>query len=388
MIHSIISAPKPIRTCAALALMCSGAQAATLTTLHAFSGGDGAYPAAGVIRDAQGNLYGTTILGGAGSYGTAFRLDAGGTETTLYNFCSEANCIDGASPTAGLLPDKKGDLFGTTYAGGADTDCGSGNGCGTLFELGSGGALMTLHSFDGTDGTFTYARPVEHRSNLYGTVFEGAAGYGAVFALTTKGVETELYEFQGGADGAYPKAGVIQDRQGNLYGETYGGGASGGGTVFEIPAGGSETVLYSFQGGSGGLKPSGGLVRDSLGDLYGTTEQGGALGLGTLFKVAPDGTMTLLHSFEGGSYGASPRAGVFLKGGRLYGTTYDGGASNDGTVFEFGLKASTETVLYAFSGSDGQNPDCPLVRDASGNLYGTTYLGGASNDGTVFELTP
>ncbi|HWY14473.1 MAG TPA: choice-of-anchor tandem repeat GloVer-containing protein [Rhizomicrobium sp.] len=379
-----------VSACLALSLMASagGAQAASLTTLYAFSGSDGAYPAAGVIRDAQGNLYGTTELGGAGGYGTTFKVDTGGNETTLYNFCSEANCADGASPVASLLLDGKGNLSGTTYAGGAYPNCGSGNGCGTVFELAPGGTLTTRHSFEGTDGTFTYARPVKSGRNLYGTVFEGVAGYGAVFGLTLKGVETELYEFQGGADGAYPKAGVIRDKQGNLYGETYGGGTSGHGTLFEIQAGGSETVLYSFAGGTDGVKPSGGLIRDASGNFYGTTEQGGASGMGTVFEVTPGGTETLLHSFAGGSDGASPRAGVVRKGGRLYGTTYKGGTSNDGTVFEIRLKGSAETVLYAFSGSDGQNPDCALVLDTSGNLYGTTFGGGASNDGTVFKLTP
>jgi len=391
MIPSTVSTTKRVAACLTLALVASvaDAHAATLTTLHPFSGGDGAYPAAGVIRDAQGDLYGTTELGGAGNYGTAFKLDAGGNESTLYNFCSEANCTDGASPSATLVRDGKGDLYGTTYAGGSDTNCGSGNGCGTVFEFAPDGTLTTLHSFDGTDGTFTYARLAKNGSSLYGTVFEGAAGYGAVFALTRKGVETELYEFQGGADGAYPKAGVIRDNQGNLYGETYGGGSGGAsGTVFEILAGGSEKVLYSFQGGADGVKPSGGLVRDANGNLYGTTEQGGASGMGTVFMVTPGGTETLLHSFSGGSDGASPRAGVLLRGRKLYGTTYEGGASNEGTVFEIALKNSTETVLYQFSGSDGKEPDCALVTDTSGNLYGTTFRGGASNDGTVFKLIP
>ena len=379
-----------VSACLVLALTASAGatQAATLTALHAFSGGDGAFPAAGVIRDTQGKLYGTTELGGAGGYGTAFKIDTGGNETTLYNFCGEANCTDGASPVAALLLDTKGNLFGTTYAGGTDTNCGSGNGCGTVFELAPDGTLTTRHSFDGADGTFTYARIARSGRNLYGTVFEGAAGYGAVFGLTLKGVETELYEFQGGADGAYPKAGVIRDTQGNLYGETYGGGISGHGTLFEISAGGNETALYSFQGGTDGVKPSGGLIRDASGNFYGTTEQGGASGMGTVFMVTPGGTETVLHSFAGGSDGASPRAGVIRKGGKLYGTTYKGGASNDGTVFEIRLKGSAETVLYTFSGSDGQNPDCALVMDTSGNLYGTTFGGGASNDGTVFKLTP
>src|ERR1700722_19112371 len=214
------------RTAAGMVLALAGpvgaVQAATLSTLHAFTGSDGAFPAAGVIRDAQGSLYGTTELGAASNAGTVFTLTPGGS-LTYFSFTN----ANGASPAATLVRDGKGNLYGTTFAGGAYTDCGSGNGCGTAFKLAPGGTLSTLHSFDGTDGTFTYAKIVRNKGNIFGTVFEGVSGYGAVFELSRRGVETELYKFQGHADGAYPKAGVIQDRQGNLYGETYGGGTGG-----------------------------------------------------------------------------------------------------------------------------------------------------------------
>jgi uncharacterized repeat protein (TIGR03803 family) len=364
------------------------AHGASLTTLHSFTGSDGGFPAAPVVLDKQGNLYGTTELGGSGNYGTIFELDTSHNEITLYNFCTQTNCTDGASPAAGLLRYGNGKLFGTTFAGGSDTDCGSGNGCGTAFELATNGALTTLHSFTGSDGTFTYAKLLKGKMGaLYGTTFEGAAGYGTAFRLSKTGTETVLYTFTGGADGAYPSAGLVEDSAGNLYGMTREGGAAGAGAVFEINTAGTETVLYSFTGGSDGAKPFGGLIRDKFGNFYGTTQQGGTSNLGTVFEVSPTGAETVLHSFAGGSDGSTPYTPLVAKGRNLYGTTYVGGTANDGTVFEISSKG-IETVLHSFSGSDGASPDAGLILDSSGDLYGTTFSGGTSGLGTVFELTP
>jgi uncharacterized repeat protein (TIGR03803 family) len=222
---------------------------------------------------------------------------------------------------------------------------------------------------------------------LYGTTFEGAAGYGTAFRLSKTGTETVLYTFTGGADGAYPSAGLVEDSAGNLYGMTREGGAAGAGAVFEINTAGTETVLYSFTGGSDGAKPFGGLIRDKFGNFYGTTQQGGTSNLGTVFEVSPTGAETVLHSFAGGSDGSTPYTPLVAKGRNLYGTTYVGGTANDGTVFEISSKG-IETVLHSFSGSDGASPDAGLILDSSGDLYGTTFSGGTSGLGTVFELTP
>jgi uncharacterized repeat protein (TIGR03803 family) len=202
--------------------------------------------------------------------------------------------------------------------------------------------------------------------------------------------ETVLYSFTGGADGGNPFAGLIKDTSGNLYGTTVEGGPDGVGTVFKLAPNGTETVLWSFTGADGSY-PEARLIMDKSGNLYGTTSSGGAGGDGTVFEVAPDGTGTVLHSFTGGPDGKGPQAGLIMdKKGKLYGTTVFGGANNEGTVFEIAPKG-TEKVLYSFgsavNGADGSYPLGSLIRK-NGNLYGTTEEGGAENLGTVFELSP
>jgi uncharacterized repeat protein (TIGR03803 family) len=217
-----------------------------------------------------------------------------------------------------------------------------------------------------------------------------------------------LHAFTGGSDGAYPEAGLIADSNGNLYGTTRAGGASGVGTVFELmrpaTAGGAwtETVLHAFTGGSDGAHPEAGLIADSKGNLYGTTAGGGGSGFGsgTVFELMPPATAggawteTVRHAFTGGSDGLYPIAGLIADSkGTLFGTTMLGGSSNVGTIFLLTSPANAfevwrEAVLYAFTGGSNEgNPFARLIADSNGNLYGTTYHGGASNAGTVFELT-
>ena len=199
--------------------------------------------------------------------------------------------------------------------------------------------------------------------------------------------ETVLYSFTY-TDGAYPVAALIADRAGNLYSTTSSGGASGDGTVFKLTPGGTETVLYSFTGIPDGVYPEAGLIADRAGNLYGTTNQGGASNKGTVFKLTPSETETVLHSFAGAD-GALPVAALIAdRAGNLYGTTYYGGASGDGTVFKL-TPGGTETVLHSFTGiPDGVYPEAGLIADRADNLYGTTSFGGASGYGTVFKVTP
>jgi uncharacterized repeat protein (TIGR03803 family) len=230
------------------------------------------------------------------------------------------------------------------------------------------------------------------QGNLYGTTSGGgASGAGTVYKLSTAGDETVLYSFKGGTDGVSPYAGVIPDAEGNLYGTTFFGGepncpvpapfGTGCGTVFKLDKTGEETVLYRFRGGADGAGPVGGVILDAKGNLYGTTwntnPNSTSDGCGTVFKVSQTGEKTLLYNFSCGADGAGPAAGVIRDAqGNLYGTTTGGGAYGAGTVYKLSA-AGKETVLYSFAGrADGASPQSVLTRDAEGNFYGTAYGGG------------
>jgi uncharacterized repeat protein (TIGR03803 family) len=351
-----------------------------LTTLYSFTGGDGANPSAGLIADPAGNLYGTTAGGGASGQGTVFQLDPSGNLTVLHSFTG----ADGSYPRAVLIADAAGNLYGTTISGGAQD-------AGTVFQLTPSGTLNVLYSFTGgSDGALPWAGMIaDAAGNLYGTTYSGgASGQGTVFQLDPSGTPTVLYSFTGGND-ASPWAGLIADAAGNLYGTTEGG--DGPGEVFQLTPSGTLNVLCWFTGREGAV-PHGGLILDVAGNLYGTTHNGGTGGYGTVFQLAPSGALNVLHSFTGGSDGAYPEAGLVADtAGNLYGTTWGGGAGGQGTVFQFDPSGALN-VLHSFTGgSDGGRPGADLIADAAGNLYGTTVLGGANMTcpggcGTVFQL--
>ena len=392
------------------------ASAQTLTSLHSFPAapGDGALPQGGLIADATGNLYGTTLGGGIGNgYGTVFKLTPAGTESVLHAFTGG----DGAFPGNTLLADAAGNLYGTTAGGGL-------NNYGTVFKLtlNSDGTYShsVLYNFAGypSDGQAPAGLIADAAGNLYGTTVAGGEnacvdyGCGTVFKLTansdTTYSETVLHNFTGGSDGQYPFGRLIADAAGNLYGTTfYGGGSScdlGCGTVFELKPNldgtYSETLLYSFTGDRDGVAPTAGLLADAAGNLYGTTSEGGGsryclTGCGTVFTLTLnlDGTYSerVLHRFDG-SDGQTPYAGLIADAaGNLYGTTYSGGVilpacgGSCGTVFIL-MPTGTLAVLHSFNFSDGAQPAAGLIADAAGNLYGTTSFGGTNNYGTVFKL--
>jgi uncharacterized repeat protein (TIGR03803 family) len=222
-------------------------------------------------------------------------------------------------------------------------------------------------------------------------------GCGVVFKLDKAGNETVLHSFTGGADGWKPVAGLIRDSAGNLYGTTSLGGefscSAGCGVVFKVDVKGKETVLYSFSlraslhGSPDGIYPSAGLIRDAAGNLYGTTVGGGTYGLGTVFKLTPTGTETILHSFTGLD-AASPAASLIRDaGGSFYGTASGGGAFGLGVVFKLDTQGRL-SVVHDFDGSGGANPYSSLIRDSGGNFYGTTFKGGASDVGVAYKITP
>jgi uncharacterized repeat protein (TIGR03803 family) len=411
----------------ATAILAAPAQAQTFTVLHTFKGADGAEPMGVLVSDGSGNIYGTTAGGGSGTKcpnlssfgcGTAFMLDKAGKEVALYSF----DGMNGAGPYAGLLRDGSGNFFGTTIGGGVNGQpCGGtqGYGCGVAFRLAKTGEEAE-YKFRGTpDGYFPESLLVEDPAgNLYGTTYLGGAnGIGAVFKIDAKnGKETILHSFagppEGRGDGAFSYEGVIMDATGNLYGVTSRGGAYGAGMVYELDAGGGETVLYSFTGLFDGSDPDSVLLLDSGRNLYGTTAGGGnscgVNGCGVVFELSPQpgGTWveSVLYAFcslPDCTDGQEPVSGplVIDSVGNLYGTTYFGGISTRlcngtcGVVFELDA-GGKETVLHSFTGgADGAFPFAGLTMDNSGNLYGTTQGGGATcypslTCGVVFKITP
>ncbi len=359
---------------------------------------DGAMPEAGLIKDRTGNLYGTTAEGGL-SKGVVFKVAPDGTETVLYAFCSQSpNCADGASPSGGVIMDHAGNLYGTAGEGGKNCQCG------TVFKLSpdSAGTETVLYNFcsqnNCSDGGGPDGVIMDSAGNLYGATAGGGTYYqGVVFKLAPHGTETVLYNFcsqNNCTDGANPIGGLIRDAAGNFYGTTLYGGTNDIGVVFKVAPDGTETVLYSFCSQfncSDGGYPRAGVIEDQSGNLYGTAEFGGNVGCngtcGVIFEIAANGTYALLHKFSGvdGSY---PIGGLIRDAaGNLFGTTFGGGENGNGTVFKL-APDGTERVLYSFAGgSDGEWPEAGLIKDKAGNLYGTTLEGGPNGGaGTVFKL--
>jgi uncharacterized repeat protein (TIGR03803 family) len=247
-----------------------------------------------------------------------------------------------------------------------------------------------LYNFEGgTDGNYPLAGLLNVKGTLYGTTSRGGVGYyGTVFSITTSGVETVLHSFVGERRGNYPVAGLINVKD-TLYGTTELGGENGHGTVFAITTAGKETVLHSFAGAKrDGADPYSGRLLNINGTLYGTTAAGGAHRKGTVFKITTSGTETVLHSFKGNPDGDDPTGSLLNVNGTLYGTTYNGGTTGGGTVFSI-TTSGTETVLHSFAlfgSEDGYYPEAGLI-NVKGTLYGTTYSGGADFGGTVFSIT-
>ncbi|MGA2904296.1 MAG: choice-of-anchor tandem repeat GloVer-containing protein [Candidatus Korobacteraceae bacterium] len=389
-------------------------QAQTFSVLHNFSGGgDGAYPYAGVIVGPSGVLYGTAFEGGTHGYGTVFRLslvESGWILSPLYEFTGGS---DGGFPYGGLVIGPNGALYGTTTDGGTDYS-------GIVFQLRPSPAVCkailcywnetVLHTFTGNpDGYEPFSENLifDQAGNIYGTTSGGGMYlYGTAFELTPSGTgytESILHSFGSGTDGENPDSGVVLDTAGNVYETTfYGGTEEGGcggygcGTVYQlIPSNGGwlENVLVNFNGANGD-NPSGNLIIDASGNLYGITSNYQSNGYGVVFKLTPSGgqfTYSALYTFNSPceSYGGVAIDAV----GHFFGVCVDGGAHQDGWIFELTNCSQTCTLvdLHDFSGSDGASPYGGPVLDANGNLYGTTYYGGTGTNctdgcGVVWEI--
>ncbi|HXJ94907.1 MAG TPA: choice-of-anchor tandem repeat GloVer-containing protein [Terriglobia bacterium] len=414
-----------VKTAYGASLLCAttaiALPAQTLETLRRFDGTNGAAPEAALIQGTDGNLYGTTYDGGANNGGTVFKMSPGGALTALYSFCAQTNCADGGEPYGALVQSTDGNLYGTTVGGGANDKCYLG--CGTVFTITPSGTLTTLYSFcsqtDCADGEGPFAGLVQASDgNFYGTTTGGGASKnGTVFKITPGGALFTLYSFcsqSNCADGLGPVAGLTQAADGDFYGTTSGGGTSsacaafslGCGTIFKITPRGTLTTLHSFDL-TDGFYPSGRLVQAPDGNLYGTASGGGASGGGTVFRITAGGggtgsTFTMLYSFcaqTNCTDGVDPIAGlVQATDGNFYGTTSHGGAYDSGTVFEVNPgngSGSALTTLHTFCAQlgcpDGSIPFAALLQDTDGNLYGTTADGGnigvcGYGCGTVFSL--
>ena len=370
--------------------------------LHTFVGGDGAHPYSGLTMDRGGKLYGTVRTGHSGTnWGGVYQMRSNGSGwilNTLYIF--DGTLVGGVT----FGPD--GTLYGTSPNNLAGYPYGyvynirpPVNACLTALCYWN---FTLLYGFlGGADGaTPLYGDLVfDKAGNIYGTASLGGSSNGVVYEMTRSGggwTQQPIYAFSGSPDGASPYSGVIVDNAGNLYGTTTAGGSSGNGTVFELsPSGGgwTENVLYSFQGGSDGNKPTAGLIFDQSGNIYGSTASGGTGGGGTVFELSPSGgswTHSVLYNFTG-SANCGPWGALVMQAGNLYGTTVCDGANNVGSVFELTPSGGgwTYNSLYDFTGgNDGENPYCNVAFDAAGNIYGSASAGGSHGVGVVWEITP
>jgi uncharacterized repeat protein (TIGR03803 family) len=378
-------------------------QAQTFTVLYTFTGGsDGSIPAGGVVRDAAGNFYGATYQGGdlecntfTPGCGVVFKLSPAGKETVLHAFKSGAS--DGANPAGGVVRDAKGNLYGATIYGHEPA------GYGTVFELGKTGEETFLHAFGGgsSDGAFPAGGLLRDKvGNLYGTTYEAGGTDNGTLYKVSAGNETTLHAFGGyPTDGANPTdAVVLKDKDGNLYGVTYFGGSGtacpgGCGALYKLSKNGRYAVLHSFAGGTkDGCYPYGTPVMDPQGNLYGTAVSCGASKAGMVWKISQKGIETVLHNFTAGSSdGGYPEAGVIMdSAGNLYGVTTGGGTADTGVLYELDT-SGVFTVLHNFVGADGEYPAAVPLRDADGTFYGTATYGGEGSgfgNGTVWKLTP
>ena len=376
-------------------LVAQSALGLSYKVLYTFTGEtDGAIPFAGVVQDAQGNLYGATqwagdltgcVNGTSTGCGVVYKVSPNGAQTVLHAFTGGT---DGAQPEGTLLLDPNGNLYGTAYFGG-DVNCifpGAG-GCGVIFKIDSQGNFSVLHTFEEVEGAGPIAGLVrDSAGNLYGNTTYGGAnscggsGCGVVFELDPSNNLTVLYSFAGKPDGQYPTGRLTLGTDGKIYGTTFKGGTSNQGTVFKLSPNQdgtwTESVLHSFNG-TDGSQVNAGVIRDDNGNLYGAAAAGGA-GSGVVFKIDANGNETTLYSFAGGADGGFPYGDLVRdQHGNLYGTTFFSlGFKARGVVYKLDLSGK-ETVLYAFGGqADGGAPYAGLFRDLNGVLYGTTGYGG------------
>jgi uncharacterized repeat protein (TIGR03803 family) len=340
-------------------------------------------PTGGLLIDAAGHLYGSA-QGGVNSLGAIFKVTSSGSVTVLHSFKGS----DGSYPEVSLVRDAAGNLYGTTSQGGANANCS----CGTVFEIAPDGDLTVLHSFTG-GYAYPSAVTLDAAGNLYGFEYATNAN-GSIFKVTPDGVFSVVYNFcalSNCVDGSTPVGSLIINRAGNLYGTTNRGGEFNQGAVFELTPDCVESVLYSFTGGSDGGNPVGKLTQDAQGNMYGVTYAGGSIpstAYGTVFKITAAGVESVLYSFcqlASCTDGARPAGALTLDAsGNLYGTTILGGTNNAGVLFKITAEAAESILEDLTTSADGGNG---AVLDKSGNVFVEIYSGGKTSQGSVQKLT-
>jgi uncharacterized repeat protein (TIGR03803 family) len=384
--------PSLVLICSLAAVPFSTAQ--TFNIVSSFDGTDGAQPLAPVVQGNDGNFYGAANSGGPYGAGTVFKVKSDGTLSVLHNFCERQGCPDGREAGAALIQAADGSYYGTTTFGGVSDNYG------TVFRISRTGKFKTIYRFCATssctDGAYLYSPLIQATDgNFYGTTNEGGDltcfapyGCGTVFKLTSAGVLTTLHSFHVG-EGSMPSSGLVQARDGNFYGTTTYGGTYGYGTVYKITASGILTAIYNFCVQSlcaDGSVPYAGLLEASDGNFYGTTLLGGSAGFGTIFRITPQGALTILHSFLITDGSAPYGVLVEASDGNFYGTTASGGNTNSGTAFEITPEGIFTSLISFGTSTNGSYPG-GLIQDTSGTFYGTMQTGGSSNDGAVFSLS-
>jgi uncharacterized protein (TIGR03437 family) len=363
-----------------------GSYAQTFTTVVTFIGTNGVQPQS-ILQGTDGNFYGTTFGSPTATtqqYGTVFKLTPNGALTTLYSFCSQGQmpCSDGSYP-GGIVQGSDGNFYGTT------TNYGAGDG--SIFKITPAGVLTTLHTFNGTDGSYPRGTLVQGSDgSLYGTTVNGGVNdTGTIFKITPSGALTTIYSFGHiPPSGQNPGGGLVQGSDGNFYGTTQFGGTGGNGIIYKVTPSGTVTSLYNFAI-TEPAQPIAALIQGTDGNFYGTTSMGGGYGQGSIFKITPSGAFTNLYSFgltPTFSDGTTPSAALVQgSDGNLYGTTEYGGINGgDGTIFQITTSGTLKTI-YTFTGSEGEYPT-DLIQGGDGSLYGIATGGGSKLFGSIFKL--
>ena len=357
--------------------MTPGGEVTILVNLR--SADTGSNPQGGLVLGKDNNFYGMTYSGGSSGYGTIFKVTPSGDFTLLRKF---NGIIDGGNAQGNLVLGKDGSFYGMTYQGGK-------NKYGTIFKISSAGNFTVLKHLDNTTGSYPQGSLIQASDgNFYGMTYQGGTNnYGTIFRITPTGTYTIRRHLDSSISGAYPQGSLVQGTNGFLYGITYSGGAVGYGTIFRMTLSGTFSVLHNLNYSTDGGYAQGNLLQSTDGNFYGTTYQGGSNSVGTIFKVTPNGTFSVLHNLDNSNDGRYAMGGLVQgTGGNYYGTTSAGGLGDRGTIFKITASGAYSVLVHFPESNKGQAPHGSLIQAQNGNFYGLTSSGGTYGYGTFFRL--